>query len=160
LTSQTLPEDEKDSKYSLSRGGILLQDSKKLISEGHLPFKIRGCIIYYQKTGIWQGEGMQEVISSILDIEKKANRILAEASAEKKVLDEKLQAEILKMKQDIDNSVLLKLKKIEEAERAEAEERVLKIRKAAEEKLSAMGGIYLRNKDKWVDTVFNNIVGR
>ena len=103
---------------------------------------------------------MQEIIGSILDIEKKANRILEQGYAQKKEIDERFRAELINMKKDIDDSVRKKLAKIEAEERKEAEERITKIEKAAEKKLFSMNEIYRLNKDNWVDSVFNNIVRR
>lgn len=103
---------------------------------------------------------MKEIIGSILEIEKKANRILSEAYEEKKKMDEVFADDLERMKKDIDKSVIIKLQKIEDIEKAEAEERISMINKAANDKLSSMDVIYKKNRDYWIDTVFKSIIGR
>lgn len=102
---------------------------------------------------------MKDVIGSILDIEKKANKIVSEGKEEKKQLEKKMKADLAKMQTDINNMVETKLEQLDSDEKKDAAKSLKRINGTAERKLKAMEEFYKEKRGFWVETVFNIITG-
>ncbi|HPJ21140.1 MAG TPA: hypothetical protein PLP30_06420 [Clostridia bacterium] len=102
---------------------------------------------------------MKEIIQNILDIENKANRIIDEGIKEKQQLIDEMNADLEKMRNDINAMVETKLNQLDKAEKAEASASIDRINKTAAKRLEAMDSYYQENRDSWVDSVFNIVVG-
>lgn len=102
---------------------------------------------------------MKDIIGNILDIENKANEIIESGKTEKIRMEEQMNRDIQKMREDINVMVAAKLEQLDAEERKESEESLARIKKAAEKKLAAMEEFYHANGDSWVDTVFKIIIG-
>ncbi len=102
---------------------------------------------------------MKDVIGSILDIENKASNIIEEGKKEKLRLEAKMNRDVEKMQEDINNMVSAKLKTLDIEEKKDAEKSLKRIKTAADKKLAAMDEFYIINRDIWVDSVFKIITG-
>jgi len=105
------------------------------------------------------GEKMKDVIGNILDKENKANEIIEEGKKEKSLLELKMKQDIKKMQDDINTMVAAKLKQLGHKEKEDAEQSHKRIKDTAEKRLLIMEEFYKENRDAWVDTVFNIIIG-
>ena len=102
---------------------------------------------------------MNDVIGSILDIEKKASAIIEEGKKEKAEMEARMKEDINKMHSNINAMVEAKLKQLDQDEKKDAEESIVRINKTAGKRLAAMEEFYKANRDIWVDTVFKIITG-
>lgn len=102
---------------------------------------------------------MKDIIQNILDIENKANKIIDEGVAQKQELLDSMNEDIEKMRKDINLMVEVKLHQLDETEKAEAANSIERINMSAIKRLESMDGLYRENRDNWVQTVFNIIIG-
>ena len=102
---------------------------------------------------------MKEIIQNILDIENKANKIIDEGITQKQQLIDTMNSDIEKMRNDINSMVETKLKQLDKQEKAEAAKSIARINKAAAKRLDSMDVYYQENRDNWVNSVFNIVIG-
>lgn len=102
---------------------------------------------------------MKDVIKEILEANEKAKNDIENV--------EKLKLESAQRVKDMLNSRRLEyidkakmnIKVIKKIEVSKAEVEMKRIEKECEDILGRIKKIYLENKDLWVDTIFNNVVG-
>ena len=95
---------------------------------------------------------MEDLIMKIIDIEDRAQEVIKDAKKADRELEERIKDESRKMRDDITRRMEAKnvtLKQIEEA-----------IRVNMERHLSELEKKYNDNKDKWVNEIVQNIIGR
>ena len=102
---------------------------------------------------------MEELIMKIIDIEDRAQEVIKDAKKADRELEERIKDESRKMRDDITRRMEAKnvtLKQIEE----DADKKVEAIRVNMERHLSELEKKYNDNKDKWVNEIVQNIIGR
>ena len=94
---------------------------------------------------------MEDLIMKIIDIEDRAQEVIKDAKKADRELEERIKDESRKMRDDITRRMEAKnvtLKQIED------------IRVNMERHLSELEKKYNDNKDKWVNEIVQNIIGR
>ena len=101
---------------------------------------------------------MEDLIMKIIDIEDRAQEVIKDAKKADRELEERIKDESRKMRDDITRRMEAKnvtLKQIEDADK-----KVEAIRVNMERHLSELEKKYNDNKDKWVNEIVQNIIGR
>ena len=97
---------------------------------------------------------MEDLIMKIIDIEDRAQEVIKDAKKADRELEERIKDESRKMRDEAKN---VTLKQIEEED---ADKKVEAIRVNMERHLSELEKKYNDNKDKWVNEIVQNIIGR
>ena len=101
---------------------------------------------------------MEDLIMKIIDIEDRAQEVIKDAKKADRELEERIKDESRKMRDDITRRMEnVTLKQIEEED---ADKKVEAIRVNMERHLSELEKKYNDNKDKWVNEIVQNIIGR
>lgn len=101
---------------------------------------------------------MDDLIKKIIDIEDRAQAVIADAKKQQQELDQTIEKETRKLERDIKQRADKKSMTIKEFEDAEAERKITDIRKFIEEKEKSLEQKYQNNKDVWVKQIFENII--
>ncbi len=101
---------------------------------------------------------MEEIISRIIEIEKKAQKVIKSAEDEKANLDKVLEVEISKMKKEIEDRADKKCETLKNLEDSEADKKIAEIEKKKQEVLKRLENIYKENINVWVDSITAEII--
>ena len=97
---------------------------------------------------------MEDLIMKIIDIEDRAQEVIKDAKKADRELEERIKDESRKMRDDITRRMEAKNVTLKQIEEVEA------IRVNMERHLSELEKKYNDNKDKWVNEIVQNIIGR
>ena len=97
---------------------------------------------------------MEDLIMKIIDIEDRAQEVIKDAKKADRELEERIKDESRKMRDDITRRMEAKNVTLKQIEEEEA------IRVNMERHLSELEKKYNDNKDKWVNEIVQNIIGR
>ena len=100
---------------------------------------------------------MEDLIMKIIDIEDRAQEVIKKADRE---LEERIKDESRKMRDDITRRMEAKNVTLKQIEEEDADKKVEAIRVNMERHLSELEKKYNDNKDKWVNEIVQNIIGR
>lgn len=103
---------------------------------------------------------MQKILDSIFFIEKKAQEMVEDAQKECESVYETAQKERESIKQDIQNRQNARLEKIKQYEEDHACAKRDKITEQSRAELEKINSIYEKNKDTWIESIFENVIGR
>ena len=103
---------------------------------------------------------MEDLIMKIIDIEDRAQEVIRDAKKADRELDERIRDDSRKLQDDIARKVEAKNSTLKQMEEDDAEKKIAVINEAMEKHLSELEEKYEKNKDKWVDEIVNNIIGR
>lgn len=103
---------------------------------------------------------MQKVLNSIFSIEKTAQEMVEDAQKECKSIFEEAQKERETIKQDIVKRQNARLEKIKAYEEDHAGAKRDKITEKSRRELEKINAIYEKNKDFWIESIFENVIGR
>ncbi len=103
---------------------------------------------------------MQKVLDNIFFVEKKAQEMVKDAQDECKSVFENAQKEREAMKQDIQNRQNARLEKIKQYEEDRADAKRNKITEQNRRELEKINSVYEKNKDFWIESIFENVIGR
>lgn len=103
---------------------------------------------------------MEDLIMKIIDIEDRAQEVIRDAKKADRELDERIRDDSRKLQDDIARKVEAKNITLKQMEEDDAEKKIAVINEAMEKHLSELEEKYEKNKDKWVDEIVNNIIGR
>ena len=101
---------------------------------------------------------MDSVIKQILELENRAQEIVSAAGETSRQLAGDIEKDCAAIRADIEKRQENRLLKVEETERAEAEQQLAAIRKDNEAALSALKKLYADKKDLWIEEIYQNIV--
>ncbi|MGN0106575.1 MAG: hypothetical protein ACI4A5_02605 [Hominilimicola sp.] len=103
---------------------------------------------------------MEDLIMKIIDIEDRAQEVIRDAKKADRELDERIRDDSRKLQDDIARKVEAKNVTLKQMEEDDAEKKIAVINEAMEKHLSELEEKYEKNKDKWVDEIVQNIIGR
>ena len=98
---------------------------------------------------------MEDLIMKIIDIEDRAQEVIKDRELEERIKDESR-----KMRDDITRRMEAKNVTLKQIEEEDADKKVEAIRVNMERHLSELEKKYNDNKDKWVNEIVQNIIGR
>lgn len=102
---------------------------------------------------------MDELIMKIIDIEDRAQEVIKDAKQADAQLEQSIAGESKKIGRDISNRAHIRSAKMEAFENDEAEKKCEEIRTVMEKQLKKLDERYEQNKDKWIESIVNNIIG-
>ena len=103
---------------------------------------------------------MEDLIMKIIDIEDRAQEVIKDAKKADRELEERIKDECRKMRDDITRRMEAKNVTLKQIEEEDADKKVEAIRVNMERQLSELEKKYNDNKDKWVNEIVQNIIGR
>lgn len=103
---------------------------------------------------------MEDLIMKIIDIEDRAQEIIRDAKKADKELEKRIQGETVRLRSDIEKRLEAKNAALKQFETEDAETKIVKIEANAEANLNTLEEKYTANKDKWVNQIVDNIIGR
>ena len=103
---------------------------------------------------------MEDLIMKIIDIEDRAQEVIRDAKKADRELDERIRDDSRKLQDDIARKVEAKNVTLKQIEEDDAEKKIAEINESMEKHLSELEEKYQKNKDKWVDEIVSNIIGR
>ena len=103
---------------------------------------------------------MEDLIMKIIDIEDRAQEVIKDAKKADRELEERIKDESRKMRDDITRRMEAKNVTLKQIEEEDADKKVEAIRVNMERHLSELEKKFNDNKDKWVDEIVQNIIGR
>lgn len=103
---------------------------------------------------------MEDLIMKIIDIEDRAQEVIRDAKKADRELDERIRDESRKLQNDIARKVEAKNVTLKQMEEDSAEKKIDLINESMEKHLSQLEEKYEKNKDKWVNEIVENIIGR
>lgn len=103
---------------------------------------------------------MEDLILKIIDIEEKAQEVIKEAKQADAELENRIKTETHKLETDITRKMEAKNVFLKQMENENADKKIESITAETEKHLSELDKKYESNKDKWVNTIVENIIGR
>lgn len=105
------------------------------------------------------GDVINDVINSLAGIEETAGKIMAAADDEKKSLYKKNQDNMAIFSDKLGKEYERKLEVIKDASRIESNREITKLTDDTDVLIAQLDDSYNKNKDKWVNDIFSNIIG-
>lgn len=115
-----------------------------------------GCVIVFKTK---RSLIMEKIIPEIIEIEDKAKKLVEDAHNEEDAIFKAMEEEIVKMKARINEMTESKIKQISERNHKEAQEKINRIWTDTAKKLLCLEEWNQANTDKWIETVFSNVIG-
>lgn len=103
---------------------------------------------------------MEDLIMKIIDIEDRAQELIKDAKEADRELEERLENETKKLEKDIVRKAEVKRETLKQIENEDADRKIEEINSDAERQIESLNAKYIENKDKWVDEIVGNIIGR
>ena len=103
---------------------------------------------------------MEELIMQIIDIEDRAKEVISDARKADRELETRIKDETRKMQNDIEEKMEAKSVTLRKMEQEDADRKIKTINADMERHLSELEEKYQKNKDKWVNEIMENIIGR
>ncbi|MCI8403717.1 MAG: hypothetical protein HFE49_02320 [Clostridia bacterium] len=103
---------------------------------------------------------MEELIMRILDIEDRAREVISDARKADRELELRIKDDGRKLQSDIERKMEIKNADLRRIEQEDAERQIKKINDETEKSLAELEEKYEKNRDRWVDEIIANIVGR
>lgn len=103
---------------------------------------------------------MEDLIMKIIDIEDRAQEVIKDAKKANAELDSRIKNETRKLETDITRKMEAKNAALKQMEEDDADKKIETIAADTEKHLSELEEKYNANKDKWVNKIVENIVGR
>lgn len=103
---------------------------------------------------------MEDLIMKIIDIEDRAQELIKDAKEADRELEERLENETKKLEKDIVRKAEVKRETLKQIENEDADRKIAEINSDAERQIESLNAKYIENKDKWVDEIVGNIIGR
>ena len=103
---------------------------------------------------------MEDLIMKIIDIEDRAQEVIKDVRKPTESLKSELRTKSRKMRDDITRRMEAKNVTLKQIEEEDADKKVEAIRVNMERHLSELEKKYNDNKDKWVNEIVQNIIGR
>ena len=100
---------------------------------------------------------MEDLIMKIIDIEDRAQEVIKDAKKADRELEERIKDE---SRDDITRRMEAKNVTLKQIEEEDADKKIEAIRVNMERHLSELEKKYNDNKDKWVNEIVQNIIGR
>lgn len=102
---------------------------------------------------------MDDLITKILDIEDRAQEIIADAKKADAELDGRVDEQTKYMETDITRRAEVKNAFLKQREEDEAAEKIARINSETEKNLAALQKKYEENKEKWAEKIVSEITG-
>lgn len=103
---------------------------------------------------------MEDLIMKIIDIEDRAREVISDARKADKELETRIKDETRKLQNDIEQKMENKSAALRKMEQENADRKIIAINAETERHLAELEDKYEKNKDKWVDDIMANIIGR
>ena len=103
---------------------------------------------------------MEQVINSIIEVEKKAQEILNEAIMEKELLPQNIEFDTKELTNYYLKKETLRLEKTKKSEKENYNRKIAQLNKKKDLVISKMISKYNKNCDNWVEILFNKIISR
>lgn len=103
---------------------------------------------------------MEDLIMKIIDIEDRAQELIKDAKEADRELEERLENETKKLEKDIVRKAEVKRETLKQIENEDADRKIEEINCEVEKQIESLNAKYIENKDKWVDEIVGNIIGR
>ncbi len=122
-------------------------------------------IQYKAKNNIWEcntGERvlkMEEIFQRIIEIENRAKEVYEDAKQEEKRKKEAFFVEMKKKESEIQLMAEEKIKQLAMRSKEETKEKIDRMDRFIEEKLSHLEVVFDTNRNEWEDTIFRKVIG-
>jgi len=103
---------------------------------------------------------LQKVLDSIFFIEKKAQEMVEDARQECDSILQNAQRKQENIKQDIQQRQSARLEKIKQQEEDHAAAKRKKITAQSRKELEKIDSLYEKKKNIWIESIFENVIGR
>lgn len=103
---------------------------------------------------------MEDLIMKIIDIEDRAQELIKDAKKADRELEERLENETKKLEKDIVRKAEVKRETLKQIENEDADRKIEEINSEVEKQIQSLNAKYIENKDKWVNEIVENIIGR
>lgn len=102
---------------------------------------------------------VEEIIKKIIETDERAAEIVADAELSYKQLGEAMDKEIGQLKRDIALRAQQRCESVREYEDAEAQRKITEINQRTKEAMQRLEDKLNENKEKWIEDIFNTVVG-
>lgn len=102
---------------------------------------------------------MEDLIMKIIDIENKAQELIADAKKADKELSERIDNDTHKLQDDIERKMKAKNASLRKFEEEDAQKQIKEISESTDKNLSRLEEKYNANKEKWINEIVENIIG-
>lgn len=103
---------------------------------------------------------MNDIINQIIEIEHKAQEMLADAKKQKEEMLRAVDGECDQTAQNIDARRKKRMEQMLKTEQEAAEKSMASIREESRKKSESLDARFTAKKDEWVNEIYRNIVGR
>lgn len=103
---------------------------------------------------------MDEIINKVLDIEDRAQKLIEDTKREKESIRNEYEKKIADMQADIRTRADKKIEAITKNENDDAKKICDDIEANAKQSVIKLSALEKANKEKWVETIYQNIIGR
>ncbi len=103
---------------------------------------------------------MEDLILKIIDIEDRAQEVIRDAREADMELGNRLETETKKLEKDIVSRMEKKKVEVKRVEDEDADKKIKSINAGIEEQIKSLNEKFGENKDRWVDAIVGNIIGR
>lgn len=100
-----------------------------------------------------------EIVKKLMEVERRAKQIIAEADNRKMHIEEEINSEISKMNDDYISRANARVEKVVSFEEELAAEKSEKLRKDTDERINELKKKYNENKEKWLDELYKKVIG-
>lgn len=101
---------------------------------------------------------MDELLQRIIQIEMQAQRMVSDSRQQQENLETEIKQSVEEMQAQLNRECETRIKKIQDTEKSFEIAAVEKIHKQSERNLENMNKVYIANKDKWVNEMFERVI--
>lgn len=100
-----------------------------------------------------------DLVNRIVEVEHSAKEIAREAKQQESSLDQEVQQETAALHEQYMARARRRIEQVEQTEAQAADEAIAQLDEKLAQAMAAVESAYEKNKDRWVDTLFDLIVG-
>lgn len=100
------------------------------------------------------------IIEKIIDIERRAQRIMEEANGQKDGLDNYVENEEKRISREYNQRAQQKVEHLQEAELQSAQQRMLRLKQQTQAQKEQLRATYDQNKDAWLEELKRRVLGQ
>lgn len=101
---------------------------------------------------------MESLISKIINIEDRAQKIISTTEEEKEQIYKDIDEQILELETKIQKMVEIKKGQLIQKAHDEADEKIIKLKETTKNKLEAMNNQAAKNMKDWEDSIYNSVI--
>lgn len=100
------------------------------------------------------------IIEKIMDIERRAQRIMEEAKVQKEGLESYVENEEKRISREYSQHAKQKVEHVQEAELQSAQQRVRELKEQTQAQKEQLRAMYDKNKDAWMEELKKRVLGQ